>query len=743
MRLSIYTSDYIGNASNCLYLNKVEADTPEKLKQAVSADHVCAEYRGSYRSISNFIRSDVIVMDVDNAGTEWVTPDKLDELLPDVSYAVAFSRNHMKEKNGKAPRPKFHVYFPVKEITDAAAYAALKRGVQERFPFFDAHALDAARFIFGTDSKEVIWHEGWVTIDEETDPLPEAENVPSGIIPEGSRNSTMSRFASRILKRYGDTEKAHAVFREHAEKCEPPLSDSELSSIWNSAVKFFRIISSSDEYVDPGRYNAEFASLKPEDYSDIGEAKVLVREYGGELRYSAATDYLRFDGKRWVEDLQLAIGAIEEFLDLQLLDANQEMESAEKALIDAGVPEAAVRAGPKAAAKQTAPEQMDLIYALMASDAYLKFVLKRRDYKYVVSTGNAAKPMISADVNDLDKNGFLLNTPCGTYDLRKGLEGRNPHDPKDLITKITACSPGDDGKELWLDALELFFCGDRKLIDYVQMVVGMAAIGKVYQEFLIIAYGGGANGKSTFWNTVFRALGDYAGKLSADALTMNCRRNIKPEMAELKGRRLIISSEMEEGTRLNTATVKQLCSTDEIQAEKKYKAPFHFVPSHTLVLYTNHLPKVGDNDDGIWRRLIVIPFKAKITKDIKNYGDYLYKHAGPFVMTWIIEGAKKAYDKDFMIKLPKVVEDAVAAYREDNNWLGRFLDECCDTDPEYRERSGEFYQQYRTYCVQNGDYIRSTTDFYSAVEKAGFIRHRTNKGTYILGLKLKDGQDFL
>ena len=149
----------------------------------------------------------------------------------------------------------------------------------------------------------------------------------------------------------------------------------------------------------------------------------------------------------------------------------------------------------------------------------------------------------------------------------------------------------------------------------------MAAIGKVYQEHMIIAYGGGANGKSTFWNTIFRVLGTYAGKISADTLTMSCKHNTRPEAAELKGKRLIIASEMEEGVRLNTSMVKQLCSTDEIQAEKKYKDPFHFVPSHTLVLYTNHLPKVGANDDGIWRRLIVIPFNAKITgkSDIKNY----------------------------------------------------------------------------------------------------------------------------
>lgn len=94
----------------------------------------------------------------------------------------------------------------------------------------------------------------------------------------------------------------------------------------------------------------------------------------------------------------------------------------------------------------------------------------------------------------------------------------------------------------------------------------------------------------------------------------------------------------------DTSIVKQLCSTDEVTAEKKYKDPFKYVPTHTLVLYTNHLPRVGANDDGIWRRLIVIPFNAKITgdSDRKNYADFLYENAGGDVLSWIIEGAEKA-----------------------------------------------------------------------------------------------------
>ena len=92
---------------------------------------------------------------------------------------------------------------------------------------------------------------------------------------------------------------------------------------------------------------------------------------------------------------------------------------------------------------------------------------------------------------DLDKDENLINTPYATFDLRKGLAGEQLHNPEDLITKITACSPGEEGKQIWLDALSLFFCKDQKLIDYVQETVGMAAIGKVYQEHMIIAYGGG------------------------------------------------------------------------------------------------------------------------------------------------------------------------------------------------------------------------------------------------------------
>ncbi|MDU6784544.1 MAG: DNA primase, partial [Finegoldia magna] len=164
-----------------------------------------------------------------------------------------------------------------------------------------------------------------------------------------------------------------------------------------------------------------------------------------------------------------------------------------------------------------------------------------------------------------------------------------------------------------------------------------------------------------------------------------------------------------------------------------------FIPSHTLVLYTNHLPKVGALDEGTWRRLIVIPFEAKIegSSDIKNYTDYLVDKAGGAVLKWLIEGAKKAIDEDFKFSLPKKVADAINEYKESNNWFKHFLNECCEIDSSYEEKSGEVYQEYRAYCLRTGDYVRSTTDFYSALSSNGFMRRKTNQGIVINGLKLK------
>lgn len=756
MQFSLCHSGKTGIQTSTVYPNKVRITDDKSLLNTVQYDHVGAEFTNHTRSNSNFIKSDVIVMDIDNDKTdnpnEWVTEENLKEIFIDYDFALVTSRNHMLSKGAMIARPKFHIYFPIKETNDREAYVAMKEELTNRYQFFDDNAKDAARFFFGNPNAKVIWNDSWMTIDEgllqevEEDFDADFYRSPKRPIAEGSRNSTMSVFAAKILKRLGVTQEARSGFDEQASRCEPPLEKSELDTIWGSAVRFYnKTIKSSDDYISPDSFNRP--SLKPDDFSDIGEAGVLAREYGDVLAYTNATDYLTFNGQYWKEDKQLAIGKVLEFMDFQLADTLEQYEKSVIELVNSGIDESVVREGGKALAKVIeTPIQQKLYSIYLSSKTYYQFVMKRRDYRYITATHNTAKPMLAIDLSELDKDDMLLNTPNSTYNLRNGLRDYHEHDPKDYITKITTVSPGDEGLGLWKETLATFFCNDQELIDYVQEIIGMTAIGKVYQEHMIIAYGGGANGKSTFWNTIARVLGSYSGKLSADALTMNNKRNVSPELAELKGKRLVIASEMAEGMRLNTAVVKQITSTDEIQAEKKYKDPFHFVPSHTLVLYTNHLPKVGANDDGTWRRLVVIPFNAKISgrSDIKNFADYLYDNAGPAILSWIIEGAEKAIKANFKTSVPKAVTNSVKSYREANDWLGHFITESCEVGEKLSEKSGELYSKYRAYCLQNLEYTRSTTDFYAALNQAGYERKRTNKGNFIMGLSLKaDDDDFL
>ena len=227
--------------------------------------------------------------------------------------------------------------------------------------------------------------------------------------------------------------------------------------------------------------------------------------------------------------------------------------------------------GPKKAAMAFSSEQTRSFQKYENATTYRNYAIKRRDSKYISAALKETRPMVEIDQRQLDADEFLLNTPSATYDLRIGITSAHEHTPADYITKQTSVDPADKGTEIWQDALTTFFCGDNELISYVQEVAGLSAIGKVCVEALIIAYGEGRNGKSTFWNTLARVLGTYSGNLSADTLTVGCKRNVKPELAEAKGKRLIIAAELEEGMRLSTANVKQLSSTDEIYAEKKYK----------------------------------------------------------------------------------------------------------------------------------------------------------------------------
>ena len=740
MQMTIYDAATVGSRSNCVYPNPVTVTDADTMRQAAAFDHVCAAYKQNYRSVDNFLKADCLPMDCDNDHSDdpddWLTPFDVAMDFPGVGMIFVYSRSHMKQKGKRGPRPRFHVYFICTETTNSEIYSSWKDRLIADYPYFDDGAKDSARFLFGVKNAVVEVYDGEITIDEFLADSFAEWDAAQGQIPEGSRNKTMSHYAGRIIKRLGNTEEAHKQFLKEAEKCSPPLDDAELAGIWASAVKFGAKVAAQEGYIPPEQYNQDFL-LMPEDFSDVGQAIVLSREYMDRLRFSPATDYIVFNGSFWEESQPNAQGIAQELTARQLEEAETEIQRCMKEMSENGAWAMLAAMGAKKAAAAFSEAQRRSFEKYERAETYRKYAIKRRDTKYISAALKEARPMIQIEQRVLDADEFLLNLPSGTCDLRTGAV--REHNAQDYITKQTAVDPSGDGMDVWEDALQTFFQGDADLIRYVQEIVGLAAIGKVYIEALVIAYGEGRNGKSTFWNTIARVLGTYSGNMSADTLTVGCKRNVKPELAEAKGKRMIIAAELEEGMRLNTSNVKQLCSTDEIYAEKKYKAPFSYVPTHTLVLYTNHLPRVGAIDQGTWRRLIVIPFNAKIEgkADIKNYSDFLFKMAGGAVLQWIIEGAKRVIASDYKIVQPRVVQDAIQKYKENNDWLAHFLDDCCEVGDDFEAKSGEFYNAYRSYCLQMGEYTRSTTDFYSALESTGVVRKRTRTGVIIYGLKLK------
>lgn len=261
--ITVYTADCIGNAVNCRYPNEVNITDEVTAKPAFSKDMVCAKYKNGHRSVSNFETANALPMDCDNDHSDipadWITPEDIAEFFADVPYVLHFSRHHEKPKGEKEPRPRFHIVFRIDPEQDVDRYTALKKRLLAVFPFFDANATDAARFLFGTENPKVIYHPGTISLNAFLDDR-ENEQAFADLgrtIPEGSRNSTMSQIGARIIKRYGDTPEAKNLFLQAAEQCTPPLDEQELERIWAGKQRLYAKIRKQTGYIPPDAYNSE------------------------------------------------------------------------------------------------------------------------------------------------------------------------------------------------------------------------------------------------------------------------------------------------------------------------------------------------------------------------------------------------------------------------------------------------------------------------------------------------------
>lgn len=540
-----------------------------------------------------------------------------------------------------------------------------------------------------------------------------------GKVTEGRRNEEMFHLAASLrAKGLTVAEITAAMMEANKNRCDPPLSKHEIETICQSAGRYER-----------GPVAANTDSVKPPDYSDAGNAAVFSRVYQHDIIFVDALGWLWWTGKRWERDDHKATAWALELSEKMLQEAKEENRAALLQVAEATAKHAETEAVEDADALERAKADA------AKAKAYLTHAKNSRNAVRIKNMLELSKPALVIKADKLDANPFDLNTPYGIVNLTTGQ--LRPNDRAAYCSQITQAGPDNRGAEMWSDFLDTITCGDGSIRGFLQLVAGMSLIGAVFQEGIIIAHGGGRNGKSTYFNALGAVLGDYTGSIDIKVITTD-RANKGASLATLRGRRLVITGELEEHQRLSVATLKQLASTDRLVIEEKFKQPETVRQTHTLVLFTNHLPRVGSTDNGTWRRLIVVPFNATIPAGagIQNYADVLAKEAGGAILSWAIEGAMNFVRNGFHLDIPEVVEEATEAYREREDWLTNFINERCIRDQNARVGAADLYREYREWAESTGDYVRRLNDFTATMEAAGYHKI-TPKGKKVWeGLRL-------
>lgn len=451
------------------------------------------------------------------------------------------------------------------------------------------------------------------------------------------------------------------------------------------------------------------------DYTEQGNAIRLKDRCGDVLRYQSGLGWCAWDGQVW------ETGAEGRAWYLVMRQADELGMEAERMM----------QLAPRGEGKEKTPEQRE------AERAYA-WAQRCRSCSNQRNTLTAASKLMDAgNIDEFDPEPWQLNTPAGVVDLRTG-EMRE-HESSFMCTKITSVAPSIRPAPKWKEFLHQVTGGDAEFEKYLQMVAGMACVGKVYEEGLVISYGPGSNGKSTLFAVWQELLGSYSGTIRNEVLMGNRNGSEVQGAAQLRGLRLVVTSELEESARMNLSLLKRLTSRDRISARPLYQEPVEFTPTHTLILHTNHLPRLSSCDDGTKRRIAVAPFLSSIPpeKKIMDFAGVLVSEEGPEILGWMIEGAVAFYKSDTKLTKPKVVLDATAEYIGGEDKIGRFLAECCDVSPELEQRSGQVFDAYRRWCNEGNLRAGSTNEFMREIERRGFKREvRRANTSYIIGLSL-------
>jgi putative DNA primase/helicase len=463
--------------------------------------------------------------------------------------------------------------------------------------------------------------------------------------------------------------------------------------------------------VDEG--SADLLEQHPLDGTDVAAARRLARLWHRELRWVPEwRSWLWWTGRRWQRVNEQGVAGAKRWA-IRMLDA----ETRDVLGID--------------------DEEL--------RDATLDRIRRRQSNRQLEALLDVASSfgVFQTPASDLDRDGWLLNTQSGTVDLRTG-ELRE-HRPSDLLTTIT---PGGFDRSAvgpaWSRFLGEITCGDAELEAFLRRAAGMSAVGAVRDHVLLLMFGGGSNGKSTFIEALMGALGkDLSMAAPPGFLLAGGSGNDEVYgMADLRGKRLCVMSEIDKGSRLSEASVKRLTGGDSVRARNPYEGFVEFPATWSLWMAANHLPGVKGTDDGIWRRLKLVPFDARF--DAKNIDRDLpvrLMAERDAVLAWIVRGAVE-WARDGLGSCA-AVDERTGVYRADEDLIGTWIEDRCVVDPDARVPSRELYESYRAWAAEFGlDHPLVQKTFGSDLESRGYRAVRTKTARLRVGLRVR-GRDEL
>jgi putative DNA primase/helicase len=345
------------------------------------------------------------------------------------------------------------------------------------------------------------------------------------------------------------------------------------------------------------------------------------------------------------------------------------------------------------------------------------------------------EPGIPVMADELDTAPYILTVLNGTLDLRSG--ELRPHRREDFITKL---APVDYDSEAECPKFMRFLAqitdGDEELQGFIQRAIGYGLTGDTSEQVLFIPYGTGANGKTTLLNLVQDMLGDSSLQTPTDTFVRKRERMATNDLARLRGARFVVATEVAEDGRLDEVMVKQITGGDMISARMLYREFFDFRPQCKVFLVTNYKPEIRGSDEGIWRRIMLIPFEVRIREEDrdKHLPEKLREEL-PGILAWAVRGCL-AWQKVGLAP-PENVKAATAEYREEMDWMSAFLKERCVLKEGAKAKAGDLFGAIVTWWPCDEDGPPSQKVFGGRLRAAGLRREKKSGINWWFGVTLK------